>query len=436
MAWGDDGELTYGELSGWARQVAALLAGRGVRAGDAVAVTVPKGADQVAAVLGVLAAGGVYVPVGVDQPPERRDRIYRNAGAWWSSPPTTSRPPAGATAIAGPGAGGGRTTLAYVIYTSGSTGEPKGVEVTHRAAVNTIDDINDRFGVGPARPGAGRVGAGLRPVGVRPVRPAVGVGGTVVLVDEADRREARRWVELVRRWRRHRLEQSCRPCSTWPGRRRRPRPGRSLRLALVGGDWVGLDLPDRLRHASARLPVRRARRHHRRRRSSPTRYEVDHVAGALAVDPLRPPAAQPALPGRRRPRPRLPGLGARRAVDRRRRRRPRLPRRPRTHRRRSSSTTTASAGTAPATSAATGPTARWSSSAASTTRSRSAATASSSARSRPRSRPTPDVAPRRRARPPATRRHPRLLRRHRRHHRRPRRHHHARPGSPTGCPPT
>ncbi|MFP8908517.1 AMP-binding protein, partial [Streptomyces atacamensis] len=35
-------------------------------------------------------------------------------------------------------------TLAYVIFTSGSTGEPKGVAVSHRAAMNTITDLNDR----------------------------------------------------------------------------------------------------------------------------------------------------------------------------------------------------------------------------------------------------------------------------------------------------
>jgi epothilone synthetase B len=38
--------------------------------------------------------------------------------------------------------------LAYVIFTSGSTGEPKGVMIEHRSALNTVLDINERFGVG------------------------------------------------------------------------------------------------------------------------------------------------------------------------------------------------------------------------------------------------------------------------------------------------
>ncbi|MGP9565815.1 AMP-binding protein, partial [Halomonas sp. AOP43-D1-12] len=36
---------------------------------------------------------------------------------------------------------------AYIIFTSGSTGEPKGVQIAHQAAANTLDDINARCGI-------------------------------------------------------------------------------------------------------------------------------------------------------------------------------------------------------------------------------------------------------------------------------------------------
>ncbi|OSC49354.1 hypothetical protein B5181_41010, partial [Streptomyces sp. 4F] len=49
--------LTYGELAHAARRIAAMLRDHGVREGDTVAVTLPKGADQITAVLGILAAG-------------------------------------------------------------------------------------------------------------------------------------------------------------------------------------------------------------------------------------------------------------------------------------------------------------------------------------------------------------------------------------------
>ncbi|WP_440073675.1 condensation domain-containing protein, partial [Streptosporangium sp. OZ121] len=79
VVW-DGGELSYGELAGRALGVAGWLRGHGVTPGDAVAVSLPKGPDQAVAVLGVLAAGGVYVPVGVDQPETRKERICRRAG--------------------------------------------------------------------------------------------------------------------------------------------------------------------------------------------------------------------------------------------------------------------------------------------------------------------------------------------------------------------
>ena len=41
------------------------------------------------------------------------------------------------------------TTLAYVLFTSGSTGEPKGVELTHDAAMNTVEFVSDHFRLGP-----------------------------------------------------------------------------------------------------------------------------------------------------------------------------------------------------------------------------------------------------------------------------------------------
>ncbi|RJL27211.1 amino acid adenylation domain-containing protein [Bailinhaonella thermotolerans] len=242
LAWGEAGIMSYGELAGRALRVAGALAAEGVRPGDAVAVTLPRGPDQIAAVLGVLAAGAAYVPVGVDQPAARAARIHAGAGVRrviagglpGGAPPLPEPVPADPAG------------LAYVIYTSGSTGEPKGVEIEHRAAANTIDEINEQYGVSPDDRVLA-VSALDFDLSAHDVFGTLSAGGTLVLVEEEARQEARRWAALAETWN----------VTIWNSV-----PaildmlliaggGRTLRLALISGDWIGLDLPGRL---AARAP--------------------------------------------------------------------------------------------------------------------------------------------------------------------------------------
>ncbi|MFE6197712.1 amino acid adenylation domain-containing protein [Streptomyces sp. NPDC057838] len=265
LLWGTEGVLDYGQLADRALRCAAALVDRGVRPGDPVAVSLPKGPDQITAVLGVLAAGAAYVPVGVEQPPARRDRIRATAGYRLTlTGGTTDGTTDGAGATAHAPAAGDRLAVrdalrhdplptpvavdeeqvAYVLFTSGSTGEPKGVEVPHRAAVNTVDDLNERFGVGP-EDRCLALSALDFDLSVYDVFGLLGAGGAVVLIDEADRREARPWAELVRG---HRVTLlNCVPplldmllLATGPGELT------GLRAVLLGGDRVGTDLPGRL----------------------------------------------------------------------------------------------------------------------------------------------------------------------------------------------
>ncbi|WP_255686192.1 AMP-binding protein, partial [Micromonospora okii] len=174
----DGGELSYGDLADRALRVAAWLTDQGVRPGEAVAVHLPKGPDQIAAVLGVLAAGAAYVPVGVDQPPARRDRIYRAAEVRVVLDDLSvaeAHEPLPAPRAVDPG------DRAYVIFTSGSTGEPKGVVVSHSAAVNTVEEVCSRFGVGVGDRVLA-VSALDFDLSVFDVFGLLGVGGGVVLV--------------------------------------------------------------------------------------------------------------------------------------------------------------------------------------------------------------------------------------------------------------
>lgn len=131
------GDLSYAQLRDQASAVAAALRAAGLRVGDTVAVLGPKTGEQVAAVLGILAAGGVYLPIGVDQPRDRAERILATGSvnlALVCGPPCQVRVPvptllladllaaAPAEFVPGPS---DPTALAYVLFTSGSTGNPR-----------------------------------------------------------------------------------------------------------------------------------------------------------------------------------------------------------------------------------------------------------------------------------------------------------------------
>ncbi|MGW0885198.1 AMP-binding protein [Streptomyces sp. NPDC002671] len=207
LLWQESGRLTHGELAERALRIAGALVRRGVGRGTSVVVTAPKGPDQIAAVFGVLAAGAAYVPVGVDQPAARRDRILELSGArivldGTGAPQSPGQDtevlaltealadePLAAPVPAGP------EDTAYVIFTSGSTGTPKGVEVSHRAAVNTVEDIDERFDIG-AGDRVLAVSALDFDLSVWDVFGLLAEGGALVLVDESDRRDANRWLAL------------------------------------------------------------------------------------------------------------------------------------------------------------------------------------------------------------------------------------------------
>jgi amino acid adenylation domain-containing protein len=257
--FGSDGTvISYGALADRALLIGSALAAQGVAAGDTVAILLPKGFDQIAGVLGVLAAGAAFVPIALDSPPSRQLEMCRSAGVrkiltvadgntafdWPRTDAIGVRCPSPAR-LPSP-VGIAADALAYVIYTSGSTGAPKGVEMTHAAALNTIEDINARFEVGPNDRVLG-VSALEFDLSIYDIFGLLSAGGAVVLVAEDRKRDPG-----------HLLDQCIgRRATLWnsvpallemllvaaeAGGKELP-----LRLALVSGDWIGLDLPRRLR---------------------------------------------------------------------------------------------------------------------------------------------------------------------------------------------
>ncbi|MDM0000244.1 amino acid adenylation domain-containing protein [Variovorax sp. J22P240] len=152
---GEDGLLSYRELADRAERMARRLQARGVRAGDTVGVMLDRSSAAVVALLGILKAGAVYVPVQPDFPAERIAFMLTHSDVGLVVTQTAHRQlvPAGRALLSideamdddaslpplAPAPAGGES-VAYVMYTSGSTGTPKGIEICHRSILRLVVD--------------------------------------------------------------------------------------------------------------------------------------------------------------------------------------------------------------------------------------------------------------------------------------------------------
>jgi amino acid adenylation domain-containing protein len=164
VAGGDS--LTYRELDRAANRLARHLRGLGVGPDVPVAVCLEPSAQVAVALLGVLRAGGAYVPIDPEQPPGRVAAILADAAP--AVLVTVNGVLAGLPVTAVPtvcldrdrraidrqrphrpdGPAATPDHLAYVIYTSGSTGRPKGVAVAHRQVLTYLAGVGQRLRIG------------------------------------------------------------------------------------------------------------------------------------------------------------------------------------------------------------------------------------------------------------------------------------------------
>ncbi|MFJ6613388.1 AMP-binding protein [Streptomyces sp. NPDC091289] len=188
--------VTYGRLAGWAEAVADLVAARAPGPQPPVGVAVHHSVRDIAAVLGILAAGRAFVPVG-EGPDGHPDEALRALGCEelvatadsgrlpavprvlrpnWGRPRPLSRQSGEPVRAEDP---------AYVLFTSGSTGAPKAAAIPHGALHAVLPHLIERYGAGPATVALNFHRADGDTC-LEEILPTLLAGGIVVLDEEAE----------------------------------------------------------------------------------------------------------------------------------------------------------------------------------------------------------------------------------------------------------
>ncbi|MEO3776708.1 amino acid adenylation domain-containing protein [Micromonospora sp. B11E3] len=294
----DERSWTYAEINRQANQIAHYLKGLGVGPGVHVAILMERAMEMIPALLGILKAGGIYVPLqtsapvkrwhgildslditciltqralvpallGADPLPALAHIVYLDDADEDSEPlqPHPYRLHAPADIVGMPQDDlplqGSSQDLAYIIFTSGSTGTPKGVMVEHHAAINLIEWVNNTFAVGPDDRLLFITSLSFD-LSVYDIFGVLAAGGSIRLASSEDIKEPTRLLDIL----------ATEPITFWDSAPAAlmqivpflPASGdaagqvvsNSLRLIFMSGDWIPVNSPDIMKAAFPNVQV-------------------------------------------------------------------------------------------------------------------------------------------------------------------------------------
>ena len=243
--------VSYCKLYSLAGKTAKVLLENGAKPHDRIALSLERGTELIAGVLGILWAGCVYVPINPAQPLQRRDSIYKKADIkyclTYRDSPASKYENCRNIMIEDclntdendiPSAYNAESSdSAYIIFTSGSTGTPKGVEIQHGSALNTINDIQERYNFSE-NDCAIAVSAIDFDLSVFDIFGLLSVGGSILLLEEKNKKEPQEWIKQIKKYN----------VTVWNSvpalfemlmySLEEKQQLESLRLVMLSGDWV------------------------------------------------------------------------------------------------------------------------------------------------------------------------------------------------------
>lgn len=261
-----DKQLSYQSLGELSQRLASNLIKGGAESNKLIAVVMDKGWEQVVAVLGILTSGAAYLPIDATQPKGRIQRLLElgQVGQVVTTEAHRSLIPNNlgvhivddnmslaegehipVRAQSNP------SDIAYVIFTSGSTGEPKGVTISHEAALNTILTVNERYAISENDNVFGLSNLNFD-LSVFDIFGVLGAGGTLVLPTSEEYRNPAAWIPYLVS-----ATDSTQGVTVWntvPALMQllieeceRRSINLPLRMVMMSGDWIPVDLPERIR---------------------------------------------------------------------------------------------------------------------------------------------------------------------------------------------